>query len=137
MDRFPLDRYSRSGATEEQVHAARTDYARLDDAGQLAEAQRIAGISDDDLARELGRFAAAGDPGEAARALLPVDGQPPAADPEPAVAGGYDPGEHTVAEVEDYVEDNPDSAAAILAAETAGKNRSTLVESLTRASTPA
>ena len=41
--------------------------------------------------------------------------------------GAYDPGEYTVAEVQEYVTDNPDEALAIYDAEIAGKNRSTLV----------
>jgi hypothetical protein len=40
----------------------------------------------------------------------------------------YDPGEHTVDEVKEYVGDNPDQTDEVLAAEQAGKNRSTLVE---------
>ena len=38
-----------------------------------------------------------------------------------------DPGNATVAEVQAYVEEHPDRAEAVLEAETAGKNRSTLV----------
>ena len=40
----------------------------------------------------------------------------------------YDPGEHTVDEVKEYVGDNPDQRDEVLAAEQAGKNRSTLVD---------
>jgi hypothetical protein len=47
----------------------------------------------------------------------------------------YDPAEHTVAEVEEYVDANPDQAQAVLDAEVAGKNRSTLVDWLTGGST--
>jgi hypothetical protein len=42
-------------------------------------------------------------------------------------AGGFDPGEHTVAEVEEYLADHPDERDSVLGAERAGKNRSTLV----------
>lgn len=42
----------------------------------------------------------------------------------------YDPGAHTVAEVEAYVTAHPDERAAVLAAEKAGKNRATLVAAL-------
>jgi hypothetical protein len=42
-------------------------------------------------------------------------------------ADGYDPGAETVADVQAYVEANPDQREAVLAAEKAGKNRSTLV----------
>jgi hypothetical protein len=38
----------------------------------------------------------------------------------------FDPGDHTVEDVKVYVEENPDSAVAILDAEVAGKDRSTL-----------
>jgi hypothetical protein len=41
--------------------------------------------------------------------------------------GGYDPGAETVADVQAYVEANPDQRASVLAAEKAGKNRATLV----------
>ena len=39
----------------------------------------------------------------------------------------FDPGAHTVDAVEDYVEAHPGEAAAVLAAEQGGKNRTTLV----------
>lgn len=42
----------------------------------------------------------------------------------------FDPGEHTVADVIAYVAEFPDSRAAVLDAEKAGKNRVTLVEQL-------
>lgn len=42
----------------------------------------------------------------------------------------YDPGSHTTAEVLAYVDAHPDEADAVLAAEQAGKNRSTLVNQL-------
>lgn len=44
--------------------------------------------------------------------------------------GGFDPGAHTVAEVLDYVAENPDERATVLALEAAGQNRSTLVAQL-------
>jgi hypothetical protein len=47
-----------------------------------------------------------------------------------ATAGEYDPGEHTVVEVEQYVAANPDELTDVYNAETAGKNRSTLVAHL-------
>ena len=40
---------------------------------------------------------------------------------------GFDPGEHTVAEVEAYLAEHPDETDTVLAAEAAGKNRTTLV----------
>lgn len=39
----------------------------------------------------------------------------------------YDPGAHTVAEVEQYVTDNPDQVEEVYALELEGKNRSTLI----------
>ena len=42
----------------------------------------------------------------------------------------YDPGAHTVAEVEAYVADHPDELDAITAAEEAGKARVTLLNAL-------
>ena len=58
---------------------------------------------------------------------------PPDPEPEPEPEAkpadvGFDPGEHTVAEVEEYVGANPDQAAVVLAAESAGKARSTLLD---------
>jgi len=48
-------------------------------------------------------------------------------EPKPAAeSGSFDPGEHTVVEVEEYLAANPDEADAVLAAEAAGKNRTTL-----------
>ena len=39
----------------------------------------------------------------------------------------FDPGEHTVADVQDYLAAHPDQVDAVLAAEAAGKARSTLL----------
>lgn len=39
----------------------------------------------------------------------------------------YDPGAHTIAEVQQYVTDYPDELEAVTAAEKSGKNRTTLV----------
>jgi len=44
------------------------------------------------------------------------------------VSETYDPGEHTVEEVKTYVEEHPDEAEDVLAAEQDGKARVTLVE---------
>jgi len=41
---------------------------------------------------------------------------------------GFDPGEHTVTEVLDYMEDYPDQAETVRAREAAGKNRKGIVE---------
>jgi hypothetical protein len=48
----------------------------------------------------------------------------------------FDPSDHTVPEVEDYVDQHPDEAGAILDAERAGKNRTTLVTFLEAAGQP-
>jgi hypothetical protein len=53
------------------------------------------------------------------------DGQP---DPIAETTPEFDPGEHTIAEVRQYVEDYPSLWGDVLAAERAGKNRVTLVE---------
>ena len=47
-----------------------------------------------------------------------------------APSAGYDPGAHTVEEVQSYVAKHPGEAAAVLDAERAGRNRVTLTESL-------
>lgn len=52
------------------------------------------------------------------------DAPEPADEPEDA----YDPGDYTVAQVQEFVTDNPEIASDVLAAETEGKDRSTLVE---------
>lgn len=44
---------------------------------------------------------------------------------------GFNPAVHTIDEVKAYVEANPDDAEAVFAAESDGKNRSTLVTWLT------
>jgi hypothetical protein len=44
-----------------------------------------------------------------------------------APAAQFDPGEHTVADVEAYLAKHPDQRDAVLAAEAAGKARATLV----------
>jgi hypothetical protein len=43
------------------------------------------------------------------------------------VAVSFDPGAHTVAEVEAYIDAHPDEEGAVLDAERAGKNRASLV----------
>jgi hypothetical protein len=48
----------------------------------------------------------------------------------PPVVTAFDPSEHTVAEVQAYADEHPDEVADILAAEQAGKDRSTLVADL-------
>jgi hypothetical protein len=44
-----------------------------------------------------------------------------------AKPASFDPGEHTVAEVHDYIAAHPGEADAVLAAEKSGKARATLV----------
>jgi len=44
------------------------------------------------------------------------------------MSDSYDPSEHTVDEVKEYVTDNPGQAGEVLAAEQAGKNRTTLTD---------
>lgn len=62
--------------------------------------------------------------------VAPGDEPAPAPQSEPAKsgkAGSFDPGEHTVADVQEYLAKHPDQADAVLAAEKAGKARATLV----------
>lgn len=42
----------------------------------------------------------------------------------------FDPSEHTVQEVLDYIDAHPDESAAVLAAEQAGKGRKTVLSAL-------
>lgn len=46
---------------------------------------------------------------------------------EGAPAEGFNPSDHTVAEVLAYIAENPDQKDAVIAAEKAGKNRTTVV----------
>lgn len=68
------------------------------------------------------------DPNREAVGLAPIwtgADEAPEVDPEPT-SGVYDPGEHTVAEVEQYLAEHPDEAEAVLDAEQRGKNRTSL-----------
>jgi hypothetical protein len=60
-----------------------------------------------------------------------VDYAAPGDEPAPpapkAGKSGFDPGEHTVAEVQEYLAAHPGETDAVLAAEKAGKARATLV----------
>lgn len=49
-------------------------------------------------------------------------------DPDAPEDGPYNPANYTVAQVVDYINDHPDEASAVLAAERAGKNRSTIMK---------
>ena len=51
-----------------------------------------------------------------------------AANPPADQGDSYDPADHTVDNVKLHVEKHPDELEAVLQAETAGKNRSTLVD---------
>lgn len=48
--------------------------------------------------------------------------------PPPDVLTPYDPGVHTITDVQAYVTAHPDERNAVLEAESAGKNRTTLIE---------
>ncbi len=52
-----------------------------------------------------------------------VEPDPPTSEP-----AEFDPSDHNIDDVESYVEANPDELDAVLAAERAGKDRSTLIE---------
>ena len=58
--------------------------------------------------------------------LTPLDQTPP----DKTEGLGYDPSEHSVNDVLDYVEDHPDEALSVYALEEQGKNRSTLKSKL-------
>jgi hypothetical protein len=76
-------------------------------------------------ARNLGQITTTFDmnaPGEAEGAAAALDGSDEDADDE-----GFDPSEHTVAEVEEFIAENPELRDDVIAAERAGKNRSSLV----------
>lgn len=53
----------------------------------------------------------------------PEDTEPEDTEPE---VDAFDPSEHTAAEVNDYIEANPDEGDAVIEAERAGKNRKTI-----------
>lgn len=64
-------------------------------------------------------------------ASLVEDNSTPAPEPasvEPDTDDTFDPSEHTIDEVKDYVDAHPDEVDAVLNAEQAGKGRVTLVE---------
>ncbi|HKE74320.1 MAG TPA: hypothetical protein VKB57_11935, partial [Acidimicrobiales bacterium] len=48
--------------------------------------------------------------------------------PDSTTIAGFDPGAHTIAEVQDYVTANPAELDAVYAAEQAGKARVTLLD---------
>jgi predicted pyridoxine 5'-phosphate oxidase superfamily flavin-nucleotide-binding protein len=54
-----------------------------------------------------------------------VSAEPEAA--EPVADGGYEPADHTVAEVQAYLEENPDQSGYVLDRERGGKARVTLI----------
>ena len=64
--------------------------------------------------------------------VVGVEYAPPGSEPAPEQktqkpASSFDPGEHTVADVEAYISKHPDQRDAVLAAEKSGKARATLV----------
>lgn len=64
------------------------------------------------------------DPNRQAVGLAPLGSSPPAGEPSGAT---FDPGEHTVAEVEAYLEEHPDEREVVLELEVEGKARSSLL----------
>jgi hypothetical protein len=50
-----------------------------------------------------------------------------AGDDAPEIDGDFDPGAHTVSEVEEYIAAHPDEAEAVLEAERTGKARVSLI----------
>lgn len=76
-----------------------------------------------------GQFAVVGATGPSGlMALLETQSAPEGGDSgSPEISVGYDPGAHTVQEVEDYVTENPDQRDAVWEAESEGKARVTLL----------
>jgi hypothetical protein len=77
-------------------------------------------------ARNLGQITTTFDmnaPGEREGAALAGDGT----DVDNGEDDGFDPGEHTVAEVEEFIAENPELREDVIAAERQGKNRSSIV----------
>jgi hypothetical protein len=70
------------------------------------------------------------DPNREAVGLEPIWTTAEEVPPEVEPPEAFDPADHTVDEVLAYVDKHPDKADAVLAAEEAGKNRSTLVAAL-------
>jgi hypothetical protein len=54
----------------------------------------------------------------------------PSSEPEPVEVAAYDPSAHSVKKVLAYVDDHPDQAEAIAAAEAEGKARSSILSAL-------
>jgi hypothetical protein len=71
-----------------------------------------------------------GRPGAGRASVAHLSGVKPPAEPDEAVASvaEFDPGEFTVADVQTYVDGHADELDAILAAERAGKDRTTLID---------
>jgi len=68
------------------------------------------------------------DPNREAVGLDPVwtgaaEGEPGGAD-----AAGFDPADHTISEIWDHLDANPDERDAVIAAERAGRNRAGVVD---------
>jgi hypothetical protein len=61
-------------------------------------------------------------------AQVQAEALPPSEQADVEVA--YDPGAHTVPEVIEFAENNPDQVQALIDAEVAGKNRATLLPHL-------
>jgi hypothetical protein len=69
------------------------------------------------------------DPNREAVGLDPVwTGADTPTAPPPDGGDGFDPADHTVAEVWDYIDAHPDERDAVIAAEHAGKDRAGIVD---------
>jgi hypothetical protein len=70
-----------------------------------------------------------GRPGAGRASVAPLGGRAaPVVDAPTSEPAAYDPGEFTVADVQTYVDGHADELDAILAAERAGKDRTTLID---------
>ena len=67
------------------------------------------------------------DPNREAVGLSPIWTGADETPPEPE-GEAFDPGDHTVAEVHDYLSANPDDQKRVVKAEKAGKNRASIVD---------
>lgn len=67
-------------------------------------------------------------PAEEGNGGTPIPEPHPEQQPAKTEPKSYDPGAHTISEVQEYVTAHPDERSAILEAESANKNRTTLIE---------
>jgi hypothetical protein len=111
---FPEDRYRRAGATGEEIDLYRASWDRLAEADRIVWADRIAGVSDDDITRLLDQARAEERPGIAG----------------PYSLADFDVSAATIAEVEAYVGTDPERARRVLTVESTDRARKGLIPTL-------